>query len=204
MLKDEIEKVVASLLARYSPPRSIATNQQAMADEARLITAAVARFAPRAGFPEWWSQVGDEIARHMTTRAWPLVSEVEAACRGVTEANRSNSSASQGAGEEAAVDRMESWFRRHNDETPGMGRPSRTVALIKRGVLRDLRHARDRGFTLTSEQLEKAKDMPPGPEELRNHNRILEKLRAIQERMAPNRDETTARRATTEPKAEDA
>ena len=85
-----------------------------------------------------------------------------------------------------------------------MGKPSRTIALINRGVLRDLRHARDRGFTLTPEQLEKAKDMPPGPEELRNHIRILAELRAIQERMAPKCDETIARRATSKLKAGDA
>lgn len=192
MLKDEIERAVATFLARYSPPRSISSDQQAKADEARMITVAVARFAPSAGFPEWWSQVAYEIARRMTTRAWPLVSEVEAACRAVTEANRSNNSASQGPCEESKLDLMAEWFRRHNDEAPGMGKPSRTIALINRGVLRGLRHARDRGFTLTPDQLEKAKEMPPGPEELNNHNRIIEELWAIQERMAvrPEEDAT--------------
>ena len=194
MLKDKIEIAVATFLAQYSPPRSMSSHQQAKADEARMITAAVARFAPSAGFPEWWSQVAYEIARRMTTRAWPLVSEVEAACRAVTEVNGSNNSASPGSCEETAIDLMAIWFHRHNDEAPGMGKPSRTIALINRGVLRDLRHARDRGFTLTTDQLEKAKDLPPGPEELHNHSRILEELRAIQERMVVNREENAAMR----------
>ncbi len=192
VLKDEIEKAVATFLARYSPPRSISSDPQAKADEARMIAVAVTRFAPSAGFPEWWSQVAYEIARHMTTRAWPLVSEVEAACRAVTEINRSQNPTSQDQGEETAIDVMEEWFHRHNDEMPGMGKPLRTVTLIERGVLRDLRHARDRGFALTSEQSEKAKDMPPGPEELRNHNRVLNNIQAIEERMAPNRALTQA------------
>lgn len=204
MLKGEIEKAVATLLARYSPPRTISSDPQAKADEARMITTAVVRFAPSAGFSEWWPQVAYEIARRMTTRAWPLVSEVEAACRAVTEANGSNNSATQGLCEETAIDLMAAWFRRHNDEAPGMGKPSRTVALIERGVLRDLRHARDRGFTLTPERSEQAKDMPPGPEELRNHNRVLKNIQAIEERMAPTRDETIARKATTKPKVGEA
>lgn len=194
MLKGEIEKAVATFLARYSPPRSISSDPQAKADEAQMIITAVVRFAPSAGFPEWWSQVAFEIARHMTTRAWPLVSEVETACRAVTEANRSSNSASQGPCEETNLDLMAAWFRRHNDEAPGMGKPSRTIVLINRGVLRDLRHARDRGFTLTPDQLEKAKELPPGPEEIRNHNRILEGLHTIQQSMAVRPEENATMR----------
>ncbi|MFN3724511.1 MAG: hypothetical protein ACK4VZ_15900 [Paracoccaceae bacterium] len=83
-----------------------------MAQEVMQIAEAVARFAPRTGFADWWPAVGTTIVQRMKTRAWPMVSEVETACRIINDARRSTGGASDDATEAAAVDRMESWYRK--------------------------------------------------------------------------------------------
>lgn len=198
---EEIKNAVANFLLRLSPPRSIAGNERLMADEMADITAAVSRHAPQMGFSEWWPKVGTEIMARMKARSWPLVSEVETVCRHINGAVGAGG-VSDEAKEAAAIDRMESWFRKFGDQAPSQGNPSRTMALIRRGVLRDIRHARFCGFDLTPEQMEKARDMPIGPEEQRHHDRVTDDLRAIGRRMAPYRDEIIEARKNVKPQGD--
>lgn len=156
---DEIKVAVWGFRCRFSPPRSIAGNNEAMADEVIQITSAVVRFAPNTGFADWWPAVSTAIVQRMKTRAWPMVSEVETACRIVTEAGRSGGGASQDAMEANAIDRMESWFRKFGNQMPGHGKPSRTMALLQRGVFQDLRHARFCGFDMSYGQMEQTRNM---------------------------------------------
>lgn len=196
---DEIKAAVVAFLSRFSPPRSIAGSAEAMSDEVIQITDAVARFAPRVGFQDWWPAVGTAIVQRMKTRAWPMVSEVETACRIATEAGRSGAASSDAVNEQAAIDRLESWFRKFGTQAPSQGRPSRTLALINRGVLRDLRHARFCGFDLTNDQTEQSRDQAPGPEEQKHHHRVMADLHAIGERMDAHRDEFARLRASVKP-----
>ncbi|MFN3724512.1 MAG: hypothetical protein ACK4VZ_15905 [Paracoccaceae bacterium] len=73
------------------------------------------------------------------------------------------------------------------------------MALIRRGVLQDLRHARFYGFDLTPDQMEQAREMPMSRTEDRHHNRVMDDLRVIGERIAPHSAEFTAKRATVKP-----
>lgn len=196
---EEIKTAVANFLLRLSPPRAIAGNERLMADEMADITAAVARHAPTMGFSEWWPKVGSEVMARMKARSWPLVSEVENVCRHINGAGRSGGLSNE-AVEAAAIDRLESWFHKFGNQAPSQGNPSRTMALIRRGVLRDIRHARFCGFDLAAEQMEKAREMPIGPEEERHHNRVLDDLHAIRDRMSAHGDEFIAAKKNVKPK----
>lgn len=197
MPNDQIETAVNAFLTRFSPPRSIASSPELMAEEVMQISDAVARFAPRTGFVDWWPAVGTAIVQRMKTRSWPIVSEVETACRIVNDAGRATGS--DEATESGMVDALEKWFRKFGSQMPSCGRPSRTMALIRRGVLHDLRHARFCGFDLTPDQMEAARDMPMSREEANHDRRVNDDLAAIARRMASYRDEFAALRATVKP-----
>ena len=197
MPNDQIETAVNAFLTRFSPPRSIASSPELMAEEVMQITAAVARFAPRTGFSDWWPAVGTAIVQRMKTRSWPIVSEVETACRIVNDAGRT--SGSDDATESAMIDAMEKWFTKFGSQMPSCGRPSRTMALIRRGVLLDLRHARFCGFDLTPDQMESARDMPMSRAEEKHDRRVHDDLAAVARRMARYRDEFAALRETVKP-----
>lgn len=196
---EEIKVAVIHFLTSYSPPRAIAGRPEAMAEEVIQITAAVARFAPRTGFSDWWPSARTIIVQRMKTRAWPLVSEVEAACRIAAENLQTYGGGRQNEIEDAAIARLEDWYRKHGNQAPGQGKPSRTAELIKRGVLRDVRHARACGFELTSEQIEMARLMPMGPAEQKNHDRIMRDLAAIGQQIGAHGEEFAALRKSVKP-----
>lgn len=183
---NELEEALEAFLSRFSPPRHIADNPQAIEAEAAQIVAAFARFAPADGFADWWQRVTTELVRRMKTRAWPLVSEVEAACQAARSA--SPSTATEDAIEAMILDRMEDWFRRTHSQMPGYGRPSRTMALIRRGVLRDEREARFRGFDMTQDMRDRAHGQKIGPDELAAHRLAMSGLRATAAQQEANRD----------------
>lgn len=201
----EIETATRLFLDRFSPPKHIAGSPDMIADEAFQITAAISRCAPVAGFAEWWIEASSEMIRRMKTRAWPLVSEVEAACRAVNERRRATDpSLSSDTNELAAIDRMEGWFRKFRDQIPGHGKPSRTMALIQRGVLADLREAHFRGFDLTPEQSETARNMRPGRAEEEHHRRVHGRILASIEAKASWREEIMEKHASVKPGRVDA
>lgn len=195
----EIETAITTFLERFTPPRGVAGNPGQMTTEARQITEAVARFAPRTGFADWWREASTELVRRMKSRAWPLVSEVEAACRAVNDRASGGAGSSDAMVESAALDRMERWFRQFKTQMPGHGKPQRTAELIRRGVLDNERAARFHGFELSRDQNARALDQRIGQDEADHHERVTGDLRAIADRIGMNRAEAAKLRETVKP-----
>jgi hypothetical protein len=82
---EEIADRFNSYLDRYSPPRHLA-NPKAQQAEVDALLMAILGYAPQMGYGEWLDRVCRELDRNAKTRAWPIVSEVNAACRAVTVA----------------------------------------------------------------------------------------------------------------------
>lgn len=183
MQRAEIHSTVTAFLCRFTPPKQIADNDEHMAEEADLIVNEVARFAPGTGFPDWWREVGTELVRRMKTRAWPMLGEVEAACRAVND--RSGHSGPKGGNsrevEAKCIDMMADWHAKFGTEMPRMGKPERTAELIRRGVLASERDARFKRYTLSAHQERRAVEQPPTRDEWRHHVRVTARLRGISE-----------------------
>lgn len=179
-------------LDRFSPPRRIANDTQAQQQDANSMLETIVRFAPRDAYAEWLTAMLRRLEDGMTTRSWPAPGEVVKACKG---------GATTGQGldvqviESAALDRMESWFRKFGDQFPGHGNPARTAALIERGVLKNLREARYRGFDLTQSQTEEALKQEIGYDERVHHEIVLNRLLDMQERNGYRREEIMRGRA---------
>jgi len=203
MSRPEIVAAVQKFLDRFTPPKTMAGNDSLMLDEAQEIVAAVTRYAPPpAVFDGWWGEVGSELVRRMKTRAWPLVSEVETACRAVNERRNNGSTIAESAIEQSAIDSMAIWFGKFGSQMPGYGRASRTKALIDRGVLADIREARWRGFTLTPDQARDALNMPMGHAEAEHDARVMADIRAIGARMSAHRAKMAELRKSVKPSAD--
>ena len=188
----ELEASLTAFLERFTPPRHIAGNPDAVRQEVAQLTDAFARFAPRDGFQTWWLGVTNELVRRMKTRAWPMVAEVETACQAARMARQG--AMGEDAVEAMILDRMEEWYRRFKSQMPGYGKASRTMALIRRGVFADEREARFRGFDLSHDMKERAFGQRIGRDELEHHRRVMGDLRALSERVAVNGADARAKR----------
>ena len=87
--------------------------------------------------------------------------------------------------EELMLSRLSDWYRKFGDCMPRCGTPSRTHALISRGVM-SAREARWAGFPMTQSDNDIALSQPPFEKEIEHHIRVLAKLRKV--------DEDTARK----------
>ena len=192
----ELSQLLSALLGRLSPPRSIAGSERAMGEEVAALAKALSRAAPSQGYRAWFDDFADALASRAKTRAWPIVSEIEAAARAVADRSAQSSSGADNADfyEIKAVERMADWFGKFRSQMPSHGKSSRTAALIRQGVLRDLREARFCGFDLSDEQMAAAVAMPIGADEARHHNAITADLMAIAERNASIAEEIAAKR----------
>jgi hypothetical protein len=195
-----LENSLGAFLLRASPPRHIAGNPQAMADEAASLGRVVNQRAPSQGYSDWWAKFADELQRRMKTRAWPIVSEIEAAAAAVAAQSRQSSEPDQDLIEGEAIKRMASWFEKFKSQLPSHGRSSRTAALIAQGVLQNEREARFYGFDLSDEQRRKSDDQAPSRAEEQHDRRVMADLRAISERHAATRDEVIRNRAAMDAK----
>ena len=199
MQRTDLQSAVSRFLERFTPPRGIAGNPEAMVDEAGQIAQAFSRLAPAGDLDGWWREASDELIRRMKSRAWPLVSEVEAACRAVNERAGAGSSHADSMAEAAALDRMEAWFRRFKSQMPGHGKPARTAELIRRGVLASEREARFHGFDLGASQSARALDQQPCRAETDHHERVTADLRALSERIGWNKADAIKLRDSIKP-----
>jgi len=196
----DVEMAVAVYLDTLVIPRHLDGNRAAQQDEFRDICGAVAQFAPRHGFGEWWQRVKSELKSAAKTRAWPLMSEVQTACRNVNARDRANNAAGAARDvEDVMVQMMADWFRRCRSQMPSCGRASRTMALIRLGVLADVSEARFYGFDLDPAEMERARYMPPCAAERQHDARVRADLAATRDRMAPVRDDVIAARERTIP-----
>ncbi len=173
-------------LDRFSPPRRMANDTAAQQQDANAMLQTVMRFAPKEDYGDWLPAMLRRLEDGMTTRSWPAPGEVVKACKaggsGSPDVNKE-------VQESAALDRMVDWFGKFKTQMPGHGHYSRTQKLIERGVIKDLREARYRGFDITFEQSKEAKEQPVGTDEKVHHQMVLNDLLNTQERNAARRDE---------------
>lgn len=191
----ELSQMLSGILGRLSPPRGLAGNDAAQSEEIKSLLRALSRCAPSQGYRDWFEKFSDALASRMKTRAWPIVNEIEAAAASLSTPQAAGADGADFY-EAKAIDRMEEWFRKFRDQMPGHGKPTRTAALIRRGVLRDLEQARFLGFDMTLEQSEQARAMPMGPESQANYDRVMGDLRDIQDRQFVHAAEVASKRAT--------
>lgn len=170
-------------LERFSPPRQIASNREAMQADANSLLRIILDHAPAEGWQDWYSDMIRKLEAGMTTRSWPAPGELVRACRGA-ERPRFNGHEDANV-EAAAVDAMIGWYQRFGNQMPRMGKPSRTRKLIERGILRDLGEARFRGFDLSEGDMRVLVDvrkngmMPPCMDEQQRHAAVSERIRAF-------------------------
>lgn len=191
----ELSQMLSGILGRLSPPRGLAGNDAAQSEEIKSLLRALSRCAPSQGYRDWFEKFSDALASRMKTRAWPIVSEIEAAANSLSTPQAAGADGADFY-EIKAIDRMEDWFRKFGNQMPAHGKPNRTAALIRRGVLRDLEQARFLGFDLTLEQSDQARAMPMGPESKANYDRVMGNLRDIQERQFATAAEVAEKRKT--------
>lgn len=169
----DITMRVNSWLDRFSPPRQIASNPEAMQADANAILRIFIEHAPDDDWQGWFEDAMRNLEAAMTTRSWPAPGEVVRACRG---AIKPSSQTGNSRTEAAIIDQMIDWHHRFGTQMPGVGRPDRTLVLIKREVLRDLREARFKGFALSPTDERTARGMPMGPAERRRHVEIMARI----------------------------
>ncbi|MEO1949267.1 hypothetical protein [Thioclava sp.] len=174
-------------LDRFSPPRQIASNPQAMQDDANGLLRIFLDHAPSEGWQEWYQDAIRKLEAGMTTRAWPAPGEVVKACRAADIPRPSG--ALSGRGEAQVIGMMIEWLGKFGSQMPGYGNALRTRELIRRGVLRDVAEARTKGFALfpedesallhdRSQRREQGEDMAAivGHAEWNKHIKILARL----------------------------
>ena len=175
---DTIRRDLGRWLDRYSPPQAMKDNPRAIQDEGEALLRVLLKFAPREGYEGWVADALDRCAYTMKTRAWPTVGELGAACSNLRK-DRIGNDLGDGNAEQAIIDRMAEWFRSCGGQLPGHGRPDRTEALVRMGVIRDLREARWRGFALDDAQWRVARTQPPGDDEWRHHVTVMARIKGI-------------------------
>lgn len=141
------------LLDRLSPPNAIKARPDLMQAEVSQLVGTVRHLAPSRGYESWWEDFEGALLARMTTRAWPIVSELRKAAAEI----RTGKVEVTADVESRMVDMLADWLAKFGDQMPSMGRPTRTAALIERGALRDLAEARERGFDMTPEQSSEAR-----------------------------------------------
>jgi hypothetical protein len=181
-----LEDIFNDWLDRFSPPRVMAADKEAKQRDANSLVKIINRFAPSSDKGAWVHTVLEYLEERMTTRSWPAPGELANACKAVPHATNTSNSVQ----ENSALERMIDWQRKFKSQMPVHGSPARTAELIRRGVLRDAREARFRGFDLSDEMAKSVENYPMGREEEERHNRVLNNLRANAESSNQNQKET--------------
>lgn len=165
-------------LERFSPPRQIADKPQALQDDAEALFRIILDHAPAEGWQEWWDLTVRALEASMTHRSWPSPGDVVRACRGALAKMPATETNLQSRGESNAIQMLIDWHAKFGTQMPGLGRPDRTDELIRRGVLRNEREARFKGFVLSpaSRQRIAEQDQRPDRAEWDHHVGVMARL----------------------------
>jgi hypothetical protein len=131
------------------------------------------------GYEFWWDRFEDVLLRRMKTQAWPIASEVEAACK----ASHQTSGPDKGETFASSLEETQlvEWFLKFKSQRPGLGSSRHTASLIARGILADEREARFYGFTLSPDQAERAMTQRPRMAEWNHHVAVQARIKGIHE-----------------------
>lgn len=162
-------------IARFSPPRVIASNPQALEDEAKALFGLVLKNAPSANWEQWWNDCIVELEAGMTTRSWPAPGEIARAFRKHSLAGSKSDDGVNSQVEANAIKMLIDWYYKFGNQMPGMGRGDRTAELIRRGILKNEREARFAGFTLASDAFAKVplEKQKRSPAEVEHHSAVM-------------------------------
>lgn len=163
-------------LERFSPPKHIAGKPQVMQDDAASLFRIFLDHVPAEGWQDWWANAIHLLEAGMTARSWPAPGEVVRACRGALAKMPSTETAAQSQGEANAIQMLIDWHAKFGTQMPGLGRPDRTAELIRRGVLRNEREARFKGFVLSPAAQASVKDQAPSRAEWDHHVAVMASL----------------------------
>lgn len=196
----EISARFTRWLKRFSPPRQIANDREAMQDDADALLRIILEQAPRADCLAWYDDAIHRLEVGMNTRAWPAPGEVMKACRSALAARPSSVFGNNE--NDPVIDLMIVWHNCKGRQMPGYGTPARTRELIRRGVLHDIADARHRGYAICSEEqrkllVDRARRRAAGecmadimdPAEYEDHIRVLAGLKGISDEEARREDE---------------
>jgi hypothetical protein len=145
-------------LGRYEPRKHLRGKDALLADELNALLAPILKYAPPQAYEPWTEVMLERLDERMTTTAWPIAGEVAAACT---------------APSEPAEPR--------GNVVPFPKPVANPVALsIDNGTVRDERHARWQGMTLTGAQLARARAQRPCREEWDHHVRVMARFSRFQ------------------------
>lgn len=146
------DEAVENLTAvTFQPPKlmTVEAREQAIADLRRAIFVSLPR-ADRAACLAAWAEARARLVDRAETRAWPLPVEVKKA---FSESRRDSRPDGDDAKVEAfMVERLIVWFNKFGDCMPSCGKESRTVEMVRRGVL-TWEEARIAGFPIPEAEL---------------------------------------------------
>ena len=164
----DVTRRMTDLLSRRTAPRAIAGNAEAQKSEISALVRAVMRHAPREGLETWWQGFEDALLSRMKTHGWPIQSEIDAAAGSLSKRRDSSP--------EFWASRAEDWYRQHGTPLPGANNAEITESLIRRGVLKDEREARFRGFVQSQSSVRVALSQKMGRGEFEHHVSVLARL----------------------------
>lgn len=78
--KTELAATLDRWLVRFFPPKNIAKNETAIADEKRSLLGPLLAYAPETDPGPWAERVLDKLEYQLTGRYWPTKAEVAKAC----------------------------------------------------------------------------------------------------------------------------
>lgn len=192
--ESEITSRLIRFLGRKQMPRRLEGKPTSEDDEVRALVAAVARNAPRGAdaLAQWWPAFEARLGE-ICGGMWPTEKEIRDAAKAMAQ-DRGDGADAGGADhiEAEAIRRMAAWFEKFGTQMPGHGRPARTAALIRMGLMADEREARFRGFDLGEDQRRRAAEQRMGRAEWRHHVAVTARLRGISEAEAEAHIRATA------------
>ena len=168
---------------RLVPP--LRMGQQAQADELAALGRALDRLAPASGYEAWWPRFEDALMGAATTRAWPLIGDVERAAKSLREVEKARLASPGSYAPENEPPHIyqivEEWWLKFRDAGPGsVPRPHHAKRLVDAG------HATwgelwRKGFPIPDYARDAAKT-----EKDPSHEAILADIRAMGERLRAN------------------
>lgn len=116
--REYLDDRLDALLARLTPPARM--QPQAQLDETAALGRALDRLAPSSGWEAWWTRFEDALLALATTRAWPLVGDLERAASRLRERDTETAKAAAGTDEpEYLYAMVEEWWLKHRNAGPG-------------------------------------------------------------------------------------
>lgn len=178
--REYLDDRLDSLLARLTPPARM--QPQAQIDEAAALGRALDRLAPSSGWEAWWPRFEDALLTLATTRAWPLVGDLERAAARLRDQAASTARARSADEEpEYLYAMVEEWWLKHRRAGPGSVPKEHHAKRLVDARLATWGDLRRKGFPIPpwARDIAMAEHDP-------NHEAILDDIHAISRRMREN------------------